>query len=525
VIGGIEEGETAQDAAIREIKEETGYTDVIFKRELGNPVQAAYFAKHKDENRISISSGVYFELGSDARVPLVEDEGNEILWISKNDFVPGKMINAELPQWLIRLNQKEDTAYTGSVILVNSGKFSDAPSEEAKKKITEAVGGKLVTRYKIRDAIFARQRYWGEPIPLVHTKDGVISGLKENKLPLKLPNVKSYEPQGTGESPLASVKAWVKAGYESNTMPGWAGSSWYFLRYMDPKNKKAFVSPSELEYWDSVDMYVGGQEHATGHLLYSRFWHKCLKDLGFVHTEEPFKALRNQGMILAVDGRKMSKRWGNVINPDEVVANYGADTMRVYEMFMGPFDQSLPWSTESIIGSRRFIERVWKLQERVAADAQNTEKLDFTIHQTIKKVTDDIADMHYNTAISSLMILLNEFEKQEKITRIDYQVFLQLIAPFAPHITEEIWNILGNKKSIHVSGWPVADAKKLVAQKVIIVVQVNGKVRGQLEIEPNKDQSAVEKIARTDSNVERALEGKDIRKVIFVPNKIINFVV
>ncbi len=257
-------------------------------------------------------------------------------------------------------------AYTGPGILVNSAEFSGMTDEEARRAITQKVGGKIVTKYKMRNAIFARQRYWGEPIPLSYDKDGIIHEV--SKLPLVLPNVQSYQPTGTGESPLASVPSWVKGGYETNTMPGWAGSSWYFLRYMDPKNKKEIASKKALSYWGQVDMYVGGAEHATGHLLYSRFWNMFLKDIGVAKFDEPFKALRNQGMIQGTDNRKMSKRWGNVVNPDDIIKTYGADTLRVYEMFMGPFEASLPWSTENIIGSRRFIEKVWRLADSLQMD-------------------------------------------------------------------------------------------------------------------------------------------------------------
>ncbi len=405
----------------------------------------------------------------------------------------------------------------------------DKPLVDA-KEITEKVGGKIVTKFKMRDAIFARQRYWGEPIPLKHNADGTITALEEKDLPLELPNVDSYEPIGTGESPLGSVPSWVKEGYETNTMPGWAGSSWYFLRYMDPNNNNAFASEEALEYWKDVDMYVGGQEHATGHLLYSRFWHKFLYDRGYVPTDEPFKVLRNQGLIIASDGRKMSKRWGNVVNPDEIVKTYGADTLRVYEMFMGPFDQAVAWNTQSIIGSRRFLEKVWKgssyaLQNKTQ---QTPEDLEKELHKTIKKVSEDIETMSFNTAISSMMMLSNQIEKHKIISIADYKLYLQIIAPFAPHIAEELWNLLNgdeNGPSIHVSGWPIFDEKKIIDDTIIVVVQVNGKVRTQLSVESTISEEQIKELALKDKVVLGWIDGKEVKKIIYVKGRLVSIVV
>lgn len=427
---------------------------------------------------------------------------------------------------------KEFVCFQDNGILRNSGEFSGLNSDEAKQKITEFVGGRMVTKYKFRDAIFARQRYWGEPIPLVHTKDGVIIPLKEKQLPLELPKVKSYTPAGNGESPLATVKTWVKDGYETNTMPGWAGSSWYFLRYIDVMNKKAFASDSELEYWfgknGGVDMYVGGQEHATGHLLYSRFWHKVLHDLGYVQSGEPFKALRNQGMILAEDGRKMSKRWGNVINPDDVVEQFGADTMRVYEMFMGPFEASQPWSTDSMVGARRFIERIWRFQEKLVANPVKTESyknFQKVLHKTIKKVTDDIAEFSFNTAVSAMMIFANEAEKHPEIYTEDFKKFIQVLAPFAPHIAEVIWSELGEKKSIHISDWPKYNPKLIIDDTITIGIQINGKVRSEITIAKDIAESDLRKQVLQIPEIEKWIDGKEVRKFIYVPGRIINIVI
>ncbi len=421
-----------------------------------------------------------------------------------------------------------EECYEGEGTLFNSMQFDGLTSREAKPKITEWLSSKNLAsktvKYKMRDAIFARQRYWGEPIPLIHDKSGIITDLKLKNLPLELPNVKSYESIGTGESPLAGVKSWIKEGYETNTMPGWAGSSWYFLRYMDPTNGKVFASKKNVDYWNKVDTYVGGSEHATGHLLYSRFWNNFLYDMGYVSFREPFKRLKNQGMILATDGRKMSKRWNNVINPDDIVNNYGADTLRVYEMFMGPFEQSLPWSTESIIGSRRFIDKVDRFKHKVKGDKSSIE-LEKVLHKTIKKVTEDIENFALNTAISSMMIFVNEMEKAESISVKDFKIFLQILAPFAPHITEELWSNLGEKKSIHKSLWPKWDKKKVMDDTVKIAVQVNGKVRTEILISKDIEESDLKTLVLKDKIVMEWVGESLIKRFIYVKGRIINIVV
>lgn len=441
----------------------------------------------------------------------------------ERDFEFAKKYN--LPIKKVVYGGDDKSAYIGNGILIESGKFNGLYSDKVKIDIIKFVHGKVVSKYKMRDAIFARQRYWGEPIPLQHDKNGMIKPISEKKLPLKLPEVKSYMPTGTGESPLAGVKSWVKSGFETNTMPGWAGSSWYFLRYMDPKNKKAFVDKKVIKYWKNVDMYVGGAEHATGHLLYSRFWHKVLKDYGLVVTEEPFATLKNQGMILGPDNRKMSKRWGNVINPDDVVKNYGADTLRVYEMFMGPFEASLPWSTDNIIGSRRFLDRVWRLTDRVSKKAKSTPIFTSILHKTIKKVTDDINSFSFNTAVSAMMILLNEMEKNEFIKQSDFELFLKILNPFAPHMTEEIWSLLGHKSLLVLEAWPKASLKKMEETEVRIVVQINGKVRAELMIPKDSKEDFVLKTAKESPDVYKWIMEKNIIKVIYVKDKLINIVI
>ena len=364
--------------------------------------------------------------------------------------------------------------------------------------------------------------------------------------------MKSYEPTGTGESPLASIEKWVnvkcpkcrgKAKRETNTMPQWAGSSWYYLRYMDPKNKKALVDSKKEKYWAPVDLYVGGAEHATRHLIYARFWHKFLYDIGVVSTIEPFIKLQSVGLIMGEDGRKMSKRFGNVVNPDDIVKNYGADSLRLYEMFMGPFDQQIAWSTASMVGVRRFIEKVWRLSDKVASskiqvtskeDSQLVifnSKLDTILHKAIKKVTADIQVLGFNTAISTLMITVNEIEKvladnnPIQINRPQFEILLKLLAPFAPHVTEELWYSLGNKKSIHVSEWPICDEKLIIDDEIQIMVQVNGKVRASFKTNKDQSEAILESTAKEIPDVKKWLEGKEIKKVIVIKNKLVSIVV
>ena len=420
--------------------------------------------------------------------------------------------------------EEEKLPFTGEGALKNSKAFNGLSSQEAKKRITEMVGGKLVTRYKMRDAIFARQRYWGEPIPLYKDKEGIIHEVK--KLPLVLPNTTSYEPTGTGEGPLANIASWKKAGYETNTMPGWAGSSWYHLRYMDANNKKNFANQKEVKYWKQVDTYLGGAEHATGHLLYSRFWHKVLKDYGLAPTEEPFKQLVTQGLILSSDGRKMSKRWGNVVNPDDVVATYGADTTRLYIAFMGPYGESIPWSDESIIGCRRFIERLYRKTQNVISTSilKSDIAAEKAIHKLIDKVTKDINAFSFNTAVAKAMETMNTIDSLQ-VSKKDISLMLQVLNPFIPHVTEYLWSELGNKERIHISSWPKALKKLLIEDTITIGVQINGKLRGTIDIKPNSLENEVKDAAQKEENVVKYIDGKEIIKIIYVPNRIINIVI
>jgi len=432
-----------------------------------------------------------------------------------------------------QLDIREPKAFIGGGSLINSGKFDGMENTEAKKAVTEFAGGERKTTYKLRDWVFSRQRYWGEPIPVIHCEKCGVVPVPENELPVKLPDVEFYEPTGTGESPLANVLDWVnvkcpkcegEAKRETNTMPQWAGSSWYYLRYIDPKNNETLVAKEKDKYWSPVDMYVGGMEHATRHLIYARFWHRFLHDIGYVSHPEPFAKLHTVGLILASDGRKMSKRWGNVVNPDEIVDLYGADTLRVYEMFMGPFEQSSAWSTESIIGPRRFLEKIWKLSSRVG-EAIPENSLESAYHQTVQKVTEDIEGFKFNTAISKMMIFSNEMEKAEIIPKDIFLGFLKLLAPFAPHITEELWHEGGNTTFIQTEEWPKFDSEKAISGSVTIAVQVNGKLRATFEISPETGEEEVKKTALGIRDVKKWLEGKEPKKVIYVKGKLVSVVV
>ncbi len=533
VVGGVEDGEDIIEAARREILEETGYAHLSEGRILGGEVRADYFAAHKDQNRIAYTSLVAFDLLDEEQQDISADEQSkhEVVWLDEKDVTVELMTHAEMDIWLERMNGATG-AYTHSGVLVHSAQFNGKSSEEAKKEITEFAGGRWVTKYRLKEWVFSRQRYWGEPIPVIHCpKDGVVP-VPEKELPVLLPDVTSYEPTGTGESPLAAISDWVNTTCpqcggpgtrETNTMPQWAGSSWYYLRFIDPENNEALIDPKKEHIWDPVDLYVGG-DHAVRHLIYARFWHKFLFDIDVVHTLEPFMRLEFLGFILAEDGRKMSKRWGNVINPDDVVKTYGADTLRLYEMFMGPFEQTIAWNTESIIGPRRFLERVWRLRENVSSSVKDTETLETILHKTIKKVTDDIEGFAFNTAISSLMVLSNEMERAKEFSPQAYETFLKLLAPFAPHITEELWHELGHEDSIHLSSWPTYDPQKCIATEVTIAIQINGKVRDTLVVAADISEDEVLRIALERPLVSKWMEGKKPAKTIFVPGKLLSIV-
>lgn len=437
----------------------------------------------------------------------------------------------------------EEEAYAGDGELINSDFLNGLNKKEAIERaidwlVDKKVGDKKIT-YRLRDWLFSRQRYWGEPIPIIHWEDGTMTPVEEKDLPLMLPVTTDIKPSGTGESPLANITDWVnvvhpetgmKGRRETNTMPQWAGSCWYYLRFIDPTNDEMLADPELLKRWLPVDVYIGGAEHAVLHLLYARFWHKVLYDIGVVSTKEPFQKLFNQGMILGEGNEKMSKSKGNVVNPDQIIESHGADTLRMYEMFMGPLEASIAWSTNGLDGSRRFLDRIWRLlmdEEQLSAkitDA-NDGKLEKVYHQTVKKVTDDFEGLRFNTAISQMMVFINEGYKVDSIPKEYVEGFVKLLSPIAPHVAEELWEKLGHEGSVTYEDWPQYDETKMVDDVIEVVVQVNGKVKTKLAIAKDSTKEELETAALADDNVQKATEGKEVRKVIVIPGKLVNIVV
>ncbi|RDI44341.1 leucine--tRNA ligase [Falsibacillus pallidus] len=437
----------------------------------------------------------------------------------------------------------EKEAYTGDGEHVNSEFLDGMGKEEAiaamiKWLEEKGIGTKKVT-YRLRDWLFSRQRYWGEPIPIIHWEDGTMSAAPEEELPIMLPVTDNIKPSGTGESPLANIADWVnvvdpetgkKGRRETNTMPQWAGSCWYYLRYIDPKNSEVLADPEKLKQWLPVDIYIGGAEHAVLHLLYARFWHKFLYDIGVVPTKEPFQKLFNQGMILGENNEKMSKSKGNVVNPDHIVESHGADTLRLYEMFMGPLEASIAWSTNGLDGARRFLDRIWRLlvEENgdISSKVQDVEaaELEKTYHQTVKKVSEDYEGLRFNTAISQMMVFINEAYKAEVLPKSFVEGFVKMLSPIAPHVAEELWAKLGHSDSITYAEWPVFDESKLVDNEVEIVLQVNGKVKAKRMVAKDITREELEELAKTDDQLKEHIEGKTIRKIIAVPGKLVNVV-
>lgn len=423
-------------------------------------------------------------------------------------------------------------------IAVNSGFIDGLPVKEAIAKVTQyleenKIGTKKVN-YKLRDWVFSRQRYWGEPIPMVYCEDCGWVPIPEEELPLKLPDIEDYEPSENGESPLAKQLDWIQtkcphcgkaAKRETDTMPQWAGSSWYFLRYMDPHNNDALASKEALEYWSPIDWYNGGMEHTTLHLLYSRFWHKFLYDIGVVPTKEPYQKRTSHGMILGTNGEKMSKSKGNVINPDDIIEEFGADTFRVYEMFMGPFDQVAAWSMESIRGCGKFLDRVWNLKDMLVEDENYLPEHEKMMHKAIKKVSSDIEEMKFNTAIATFMTMVNEFYKDKKLSKGEYKTFLQLLNPFAPHMTEELFEEIGQTKTIAEMPWPTYDEAKTVDDEIQIPIQVNGKLKTTIMVSKDLAEEDIKKAVHENEIVRKNLEGKTIVKEIYVNGKIYNIVI
>ena len=429
-----------------------------------------------------------------------------------------------------------EAAYTDDGCAVNSGRYDGMTTAEFKAAITawlEAEGkGKKAINYRLRDWLFSRQRYWGEPIPILHLQDGTTKALPYDALPLTLPEVETYTLSGTGESPLATIDGWVNttdpetgqpARRETNTMPQWAGSCWYYLRYLDPDNDQAACAKGKADYWLPVDLYVGGAEHAVLHLLYARFWHKVLYDIGVVPTPEPFTKLVNQGMILGSDGQKMSKSLGNVVNPDDIINEYGADAMRLYEMFMGPLEAVKPWQTKDIVGVARFLDKLWRLRQKPLSDSVSDD-VDKLVHRTVKKVTEDIEGLRFNTAISALMVLTNTLLKND-VSQAALETLIKLVNPFAPHIAESMWEALGHPPSVNETAWPTFDPARCVDDAVEIVVQVKGKVRHRFTAARDTDKATLEAEALANERVQRFIDGKPVRRVIVVPNKLVNIVV
>lgn len=537
-VGGTrQEQEEIVACAKREIAEETGYTSLKLLRQTF-PIEHHYFAYNKNQAFMIEAIGLLFELESDTQQALQLDEDEKgqftVEWVSKEQME--QEVKDELHRTVFE-NLLDPKPYVGDGIHINSDFLNGLEKETAISKMiawleAQNLGTKKIN-YRLREWIFARQRYWGEPIPIVHMEDGTDEVLKLQDLPLVLPSLEDYSPSKTGASPLEKATDWVnvtidgkKGKRETSTMPGAAGSSWYFLRYIDPHNEEVFADKELLEHWMPVDLYVGGPEHAVGHLLYSRFWNRYLYQKGYVTTREPFQKLCHQGMILGPNGEKMSKSKGNVINPDDMVATYGADALRLYEMFMGPLEAAKPWDPQGIEGSKRFLDRVWRLiiEEHKVKEQENP-KLEKIYHQTVKKVTEDYEAMRFNTAISQMMIFVNAVYKEEIFPKEYALNFIKLLNPIAPHMTEEMWNRLGEPDTITYAAWPTFEEEKTKEESFELIVQVNGKVRGKMTVLSTTTEAEMKQLAATIDNVQKFLEGKEIVKMITIPGKLVNIVV
>lgn len=531
-----------QKAAVEAYKEEVSHKSDLDRTDLNDEktgvFTGAYAINPVNGKRIPIwiSDYVLVTYGTGAVMAVPAHDDRDFAFAKKFDLPMTQVIEGNL----------EDGAITGDGKHINSDFLDGLNKEDAINRAVEYLEdkgyGEKKVNYRLRDWVFSRQRYWGEPIPVIHWEDGTTSLVPENELPLKLPEDSDIKPSGTGESPLANLTDWVnvvdkngrKGRRETNTMPQWAGSSWYYLRYIDPHNDEKLADYDLLKQWLPVDLYIGGAEHAVLHLLYARFWHKVLYDLGVVPTKEPFQKLFNQGMILGKGHEKMSKSKGNVVNPDDVVESYGADTLRTYEMFMGPLDASIAWSENGLSGSAKFLDRVWNLfindddystiREGFLTDT-NDGKLDKVYNETVKKVTEDFDALHFNTAISQMMVFVNEAHKVDTMPKAYAEGLVQLLAPIAPHMMEELWSKFGHNESISYAKWPTYDESKLVSDTVEIIVQVNGKLRDKLEVATDTDKAKLEELARNDEKVQKFIDGKNIVKVIVIPNKIVNIVV
>lgn len=513
-------------------KSELERTD-LEKEKTGVPLKGIYAINPGNDKKIPVWIGDYV---------IATYGGGAVMIVpahDKRDYQFAKKYGLEIRE-VVKGGDVSKEAFVDYGTLVNSGQFNGLKSEQAIKKITDWLIkkklGRRAVNYKLRDWVFSRQHYWGEPIPIIHCQKCGANPVPEEDLPVELPYVKKYKPTTTGDSPLADVKEWVNtkcpkcngpAKRETDTMPNWAGSNWYFLRYIDPKNDKELADYKKLEYWMPVDLYNGGMEHTTLHLLYSRFIHKFLYDIKVVPTSEPYAKRRSHGMVLAEDGRKMSKSFGNVINPDEVIEGYGADSLRLYEMFMGPFEDAINWSTEGLEGCYRFLKKVWAVYQRKdKIGKKSTKELLQKLHYTIKKIEDDLENMKFNTAVASMMEFINLWmEKDNVLSKKDAEIFLKILAPFTPHICEEIWLNLGNKSSIFKQPWPKYDPKLVKKETFELVIQINGKVRSKVEVPSDISRAEAEKLAMSNNKVKKWLGNKKPKVVIFVKGRLINIVI
>ncbi len=534
IMGGIEQGQTPQEAVETEVREEAGLSNIKLIKKLGWKLDGKYCASHKNENRLARYQAFLYEVENlDKQTEVDEEEKNKhsLIWVNEDEVE--KSLTTYDHKFFWNQIQKE-SAVVGSGRIINSFEFNGRNSEEIKEEITKKVGGEITKTYKLRDWGVSRQRYWGCPIPIIHCEKCGYQAVKDENLPVKLPKVENYLPNDDGRSPLAKNKEFVetkcpkcfgKAKRETDTLDTFVDSSWYFLRYCDPKNIKRFADKEKLDDFLPVDFYSGGAEHTTMHLLYSRFFHKALFDLGLTFQKEPYKKRMNRGLILGPDGNKMSKSKGNVIDPDDIVKNLGADTMRIYLAFIGPYNKvgSYPWSPESIVGVRRFIERVWKLQFFI--NDVKDENIDIELHKTLKQVTDSIDEIKMNTGVSSLMSLLNFIERKKELNKEQFELFIKMLSPFAPHISEELWKRIGNNISVHLQNWPKVNYELLVDNEIELVIQVNGKLRDRMMIKSEQTNPELEKIALSSEKVKKFLGSKQIKKIIVIKGKLVNIVV
>ncbi|MFA5126872.1 MAG: class I tRNA ligase family protein [Patescibacteria group bacterium] len=540
IVGGVDDEEDIVAAARREVYEETGYKDLKFVKSLDGQVRGEYFAAHKDENRIAYTTAVVFELSKDKPddISPVEQAKHEPIWLDLKNITPENFTCAELDLWMERLQQTKNSVYSGDGVLINSGKYDGLDTKAGADAISRDIKAKQTVNYRLHDWIFSRQRYWGEPIPMVFCEKCDWQPIAEKDLPVVLPDIKDFKPGPDGQSPLSKVGAWVNttcpkcggpAKRETDTMPNWAGSNWYFIRYTDPKNKKQLSDPKKIKYWLPVDWYNGGMEHNTLHLLYSRFIFKFLYDIGVIPKEvgdEPYRKRTAQGMILGEGNVKMSKSRGNVVNPDDYVKKYGADTLRLYIMFMGPFDQAIAWDDKGVLGVHRFVNKIWNLQAKVVKNHESAPEVLQLFNQSIKKIGDDILSMHFNTAVSQLMILANFLDKQSAIDQGLWAKLLVLMSPFAPHLAEELWSFLGNKEGLSFAHWPEYDKNLVKKQMVTVAIQINGKLRDTIELPlDTADSQALQQQILQREKVLKAILNRPVKKFIYVKNKIISIVV